>query len=132
MNKLIYILGAFLLILASCSPPEYYNWTKETSSKAKELGLTKDEVIILASIDEKETNFADEKSKIARVYLNRLNKGMCLQSDPTVRFAIGDTTNKRILKSHIETDSPYNTYINKGLPPGPICNPNEEIFLCYS
>jgi len=126
MKKLVCIFSAFLLISSACSTQKNFKWNKEANQKAKQLGLSKDKVKILASLVEKETKVTEEKPKIARVYLNRLNKDMYLQSDPSVLFAVGDPNLKRILKSHLETDSPYNTYKNKGLPPGPICEPGKE------
>lgn len=95
-------------------------WTDERKSKAKAIGLSPTEVMIMASIVEAETLKNDEKPRIAGVYLNRLQKGQKLQADPTVKFALGDFEIKRILHGHLETDSPYNTYRYKGLPPGPI------------
>jgi len=104
---------------------EYENfWTEDRLKKAKDIGLSAQEVIILASIVEEETNKDDEKNEIAGVYLNRLERGWRLQADPTVRFAFGNFKAKRILKAHLEFDSPYNTYLYKGLPPGPICTPS--------
>ncbi len=102
-------------------------WTEERKQKAQQLGLTPAQVQILASIVEEETIRHDEKSTIAGVYLNRLNKGMNLGADPTVKFAVGDFSLKRILFVHINStaSSPYNTYKNKGLPPGPICTASE-------
>ncbi len=102
-------------------------WTAERKQKAQQLGLTPEEVHVIASIVEEETLRHDEKSIIASIYLNRLKKGMNLGADPTVKFAVGDFTLKRILFSHINStaSSPYNTYKNKGLPPGPICTPSE-------
>ena len=100
-------------------------WTKERIAKAKKLGLTRKEVSILASIVEAEQNqHADERPKIAGAYLNRLDKGMALQADPTVVFAVGDFSIRRVLNKHLATDSPYNTYKYKGLPPGPINLPS--------
>lgn len=99
-------------------------WNESRLNKAKEIGMTPLEVSILASIVEEETAVNDEKPAIAGLYINRLNKGMPLQADPTVKFAIGDFTLKRILKTHLETDSPYNTYKVTGLPPGPIRMPS--------
>ena len=102
-------------------------WTDERKQKAAALGLTPEQVHVLASIVEEETIRHDEKPTIASVYLNRLKKGMNLGADPTVKFAVGDFTLKRILFVHINStaSSPYNTYKNKGLPPGPICTPSE-------
>jgi len=106
---------------------EYYKkyWTAERVALADSLGLTPKEVIILASIVEEETNKNDEKSNVASVYLNRIKKNMPLQADPTVKFAVGDFAIKRVLKVHTEFDSPYNTYMYAGLPPGPINTPSK-------
>ena len=82
------------------------------------------EAIILASIIEEETNNNQEKPLVASVYLNRLRKGMPLQADPTVKYAVGDFTLRRILNKHLATDSPFNTYLHIGLPPAPICLPS--------
>ena len=83
-------------------------------------------IIILASIVEEETNNDAEKPLIASVYLNRLNKGIPLQADPTVKYAVGDFSLKRILNRHLTVDSPFNTYLHTGLPPAPICLPSEN------
>lgn len=95
-------------------------WNDERIKKAESLGLTPTEVATLASIVEEETAKTDEMPKVARLYLNRLKQGMPLQADPTVKFAIGDFSIKRISTAMLQTPSPYNTYKNKGLPPGPI------------
>lgn len=95
-------------------------WTGERRQKAATLGLSEVEVATLASIVEEETAKADERPKIARLYLNRLKGGMMLQADPTVKFAVGDPTLRRISGSHLKCQSPYNTYRNHSLPPGPI------------
>lgn len=99
-------------------------WTAERIAKAHDLNLTQSEVSILASIVQGETRQSDEMPKVAGLYLNRLRKGMLLQADPTVVFAVKDFTIKRVLKKHLEFDSPYNTYLYKGLPPGPISIPS--------
>jgi UPF0755 protein len=99
-------------------------WTEERRQKARNLGLTPAMAYTLASIVEEETNALDEKDTIASVYLNRLNKGMRLQADPTVKFAMKNFTLKRIYEKYTQIESPYNTYRNTGLPPGPICTPS--------
>jgi UPF0755 protein len=99
-------------------------WNDKRIAKAKDAGLTKLEVSIIASIIEEETQKNDEKPIIAGVYINRLKKGMKLEADPTVKFALGDFDIKRVLKRHLTYDSPYNTYMYAGLPPGPICVPS--------
>lgn len=98
-------------------------WSISRQAKAEELGLTRLEVSILASIVIQETKKKQEMSDVAGVYINRIRKGMPLQADPTVKFAIGDFALKRILFKHLKADSPYNTYKHTGLPPGPICMP---------
>jgi len=99
-------------------------WNEERKSKAKGLGLTTRQVYALASIVEEETNKEEDKGKIASVYINRLNKGMRLGADPTVKFALKDFGLKRVYEKHLRVQSPYNTYLNNGLPPGPICTPS--------
>ncbi len=98
-------------------------WAGKRSEQANALGITPVEVYTLASIVERETQDNSEKPRIAGVYLNRLEKGMLLQADPTVIFAQNDFTLKRVLKKHLEIDSPFNTYKYTGLPPGPIYMP---------
>jgi UPF0755 protein len=100
-------------------------WNKERKAKAQALGLSPAEVYILASIIEEETTNHREKDTIASVYLNRLTKGMPLQADPTLKFAVRNFGLKRIAGDILLTASPYNTYKNRGLPPGPICTPSK-------
>ena len=99
-------------------------WNEERKAKAKALGLSPTEVSNLAAIVKGEAMHVDEMPKIAGLYLNRLQRGMLLQADPTVIFATQDFTIRRVLNSHLRFDSPYNTYIYKGLPPGPIMMPS--------
>ncbi|WP_245532615.1 endolytic transglycosylase MltG [Bernardetia litoralis] len=99
-------------------------WTDERKELAKAQGLSQKEVAILASIVDAETRFADEKPRVAGVYLNRLKKEMLLQADPTLVFAHNDFTIKRVLNKHKEIESPFNTYKYVGLPPSPIRLPS--------
>ena len=99
-------------------------WTKERQEKADAISLSRVEVAILASIVHQETAKNDEKPTIAGVYINRLKKGMRLEADPTLVFAMGDFSINRVLNVHKEIESPYNTYKFTGLPPGPICMPS--------
>ncbi len=87
--------------------------------------LSTHDVVVLASIVEEESNYNPEKPLIASVYLNRLRRGMPLQADPTVKYAVGDFTLQRILNRHLTTESPFNTYLHTGLPPAPICLPSD-------
>ncbi|ACU63339.1 endolytic transglycosylase MltG [Chitinophaga pinensis] len=99
-------------------------WNDTRKAAAQRLGLTPTQVVILASIVDEETNKNDEKPLISSVYLNRFRKGMRLQADPTVKFALQDFSIRRIREGHIAFESPYNTYQVTGLPPGPICTPS--------
>lgn len=97
-------------------------WTDGNIAKARKLGMSREQVSILASIVNGETNYEPEMPRIAGVYLNRLKCGWPLQADPTVAYCFDYKLN-RVLNRHLEVDSPYNTYRHKGLPPGPICVP---------
>lgn len=101
-------------------------WTDDRKKKAADHGLTTVQAYTLASIIEEETNSKTDKPNIASVYLNRIQKGMPLQADPTIKFALKDFGLKRIYEKYLFVESPYNTYQNKGLPPGPICIPSRE------
>ena len=118
-------------------------WNETRKEKAKRQGLSPVEVSILASIVEEEATYSDEYPTVAGLYLNRLRRGMRLEADPTVKFAVGDFTLRRVLCRHLEVESPYNTYKHGGLPPGPIrvpsikaidgvLNPEEHnyLFMC--
>ena len=99
-------------------------WTKKRKEQAAALRFSPTEIYILASIVEEETNKAEDKGKIASVYINRIRTGMKLAADPTVKFGIRDFGLKRIYQKHTRMPSPYNTYLVYGLPPGPICTPS--------
>lgn len=105
-------------------------WTEDRNAKAKRIGLSRDEVMSLAAIVQKETTKVDERPRVAGLYLNRIRKGMPLQADPTVIYAKKLTDNnfeqviKRVLYRDLEIDSNYNTYKNLGVPPGPITMPD--------
>ncbi|MES2810670.1 MAG: endolytic transglycosylase MltG [Bacteroidota bacterium] len=99
-------------------------WTAERKQQATALNLTQPQVSILASIVDAEAVYDDEMPTIAGLYLNRLRIGMKLESDPTVIFAMGDFTIHRVLNRYLSVNSPYNTYLNKGLPPGPVMLPS--------
>ncbi len=111
---------------------DYYNsyWNEDRRAKAEKLDLTPQEIYTLASIVHKETAKVDERPRVAGVYLNRIERGMKLDADPTVIYANRKLNNdfklviKRVLFKHLEADSPYNTYKYAGLPPGPIVTPD--------
>lgn len=99
-------------------------WGDARNNRAEQMRLKRMEIMALASIVEEETNKNTEKARIAGVYLNRVRKRMLLQADPTVKFAVGDFSIRRVLNKHLEVDSPFNTYKYPGIPPGPICTPS--------
>lgn len=98
-------------------------WNDERRAKAKAMGLTPVQIATIASIAEEETNNKQERGIVGRLYINRVNKRMPLQADPTVKFAVGDFSLRRITQKHLNSTSPYNTYKFAGLPPGPIRMP---------
>ena len=95
-------------------------WNEDRVAAARAQGLSPKEATVLASVVQAETAVISEAPAVAALYLNRLNKGMALQADPTLIFALGDPSIRRVLDVHKEVDSPYNTYQHRGLPPGPI------------
>jgi UPF0755 protein len=99
-------------------------WKNNREKKADKIGMSKVEVSTLASIVEEETNMVNEKATIAGVYINRIKRNIPLQADPTIKFALGNFELRRILTRDLKINSPFNTYINTGLPPGPICTPS--------
>jgi UPF0755 protein len=99
-------------------------WTPARISQAEAKGLTPIKATILASIVEEETNAQADKGKIASVYLNRMAKGIKLGADPTIKYAMRDFELRRIYDKYLQIESPYNTYLHEGLPPGPICTPS--------
>lgn len=119
-------------------------WDLRNNAKLEGLGLTSAaDAMIIASITDEETNKGSEKGRIGRLYANRLKNGMRLQADPTVKFALQDFSIKRITKAMTRHESPYNTYVNFGLPPGPIRTtstytltkilnspPSEDLYMC--
>jgi UPF0755 protein len=101
-------------------------WTEDRLKQAEARHLNRITAYILASIVEEETTRKDDKPKIASVYLNRISTGMRLSADPTVKFALRRFDLKRVYEKYLQVESPYNTYRNEGLPPGPICTPSLE------
>ena len=117
----------------NAEPREFYErmfkeykrfWNDDRNAKRQKWGLNRLEVMTLASIIEEETNKNDEKERMAGLYLNRIRDKWPLQADPTVKYAVGDFTIKRVLNRHLQVDSPYNTYLYPGIPPAPICTPS--------
>lgn len=130
-------------LIAKIGDNYLFLWDEERTTRATDEGLSPSEVMIIASIVDEETNARQEKGTIGQLYINRLRNNMRLQADPTVRFAIGDFTIQRITKADLRTESPYNTYIHSGLPPGPIrttsretvdailnAEPNNYLYMC--
>ena len=103
---------------------EYDSFWKARETELERIGLNPMETVTLASIVQSEVMVPSELPTVAGVYLNRIKKRMLLQADPTVIFATGDFNIRRVLNKHLEIDSPYNTYMYPGLPPGPIRNPD--------
>ncbi|MBP6024047.1 endolytic transglycosylase MltG [Ferruginibacter sp.] len=101
-------------------------WNSERTNKAAALNMTPQQIYTMASIVEEETNKEADKGKVASVYINRIEKGMKLEADPTVKFAMKDFGLKRIYHKHLSYASAYNTYQQTGLPPGPICTPSSK------
>jgi len=111
-------------ILSKLQKAQIYFWSQNNRiQKAATKGMSQNQIYTLASIVEEETNFDSDKSLIASVYQNRLNKQMPLQACPTIKYAMQDFTITRIYEKYLSNASPYNTYRIKGLPPGPICTP---------
>ena len=126
-NTYTYLWNSTPSIIFSKLYKEYQKiWTPERIRLAQQHSLTPAQAYILASIIEEETNLKEDKGNMASVYMNRINKGIRLGADPTVKFALKDFSLKRIYEKHTAVESPYNTYRNFGLPPGPICTPSLE------
>lgn len=133
MNSLAVMIPNTYEFYWNCSAEQFFEkilkeynkfWTEDRMQKAKAEGMSLTEVSTLASIVEQETRKVDEKPTVAGVYINRLRKGWKLEADPTLVYALGDFTVRRVLNEYKEIDSPYNTYMYTGLPPGPICMPS--------
>lgn len=118
-------------------------WSEGKKDVVNEYGLTPAQMMTLASIVDEETNQVLEKGRIGRLYMNRLDKGMKLQADPTVKYAVNDPALQRITSEHLKKESPYNTYLHEGLPPGPLrttsrktveeiinSEPTSDLFMC--
>jgi UPF0755 protein len=116
----------FSKIFGKLKDAEEIFWNETRTKKAAAKNLTPQQVYILASIVEEETNKPEDKGLIASVYLNRYTAGQKLQADPTVKYAMRNFALKRIYDNNLKFESPYNTYINTGFPPGPICTPSTK------
>ncbi len=118
--------NSFKRIFGRLKTAEEKFWNAERKQKAADKNLTPAQVYTMASIVEEETNKPEDKGLIASVYINRIARGNKLEADPTVKFAMGNFGLKRIRHSHLAYESPYNTYRQAGLPPGPICTPSAK------
>jgi UPF0755 protein len=102
------------------------HWPQSFSDRAAQLGMTRHQIMTLASIIEKESGDRNEQPTISSVFHNRLKQQIPLQSDPTVIYGLGDQFDGNLTRAHLETPTSYNTYTIIGLPPGPICNPGDS------
>ena len=109
-------------VLAAMIRASEANWTRARQTRADDLGMDRHAILTLAAIIERESAVAHERPRISAVYHNRLRSGRLLQADPTVAYATG-RFGEKLWNKHLEVDSPYNTYLHPGLPPGPICAP---------
>ena len=123
-SYLFYWNGDFRKILSRLKKQHDYFWEGKRTTKANKIGLTPIQVYTLASIIEEETNKEEDKGKIASVYFNRYKKDMKLEADPTVKYAMRNFKLNRIFEAYLKYPSDYNTYLIKGIPPGPICTPS--------
>ena len=120
--------GAEKMVKAMLSNFNHVAEENKFTEKAEEIGFSLDEIIILASIIEKEAKFSEEKSKVSSVFHNRLKTGMKLQSCATIQYIL-EEPKERLDENDLKIESPYNTYLHKGLPPGPICNPGLDSII---
>jgi len=120
--------GAEKMVKAMLSNFDHVAEENKFTEKAEEIGFSLDEIIILASIIEKEAKFSEEKSKVSSVFHNRLKTGMKLQSCATIQYIL-EEPKERLDENDLKIESPYNTYLHKGLPPGPICNPGLDSII---
>ncbi len=116
--------GSFRKIFSRLKKQHDYFWEGKRTLQASNMGFSPEQIYTIASIVEEETNKESDKGNIASVYINRISKGMKLEADPTVKYAMRNFELKRILHGHLDYPSPYNTYYKTGLPPGPICTPS--------